>query len=796
MTDLPGIGASAPDPEWNATVTPVDDVTVLTMIDRAARLAPAAPAIETRSGTTTTYGQLVEDSSALARLLSSLGVAAGTSVAILGSRSASTVTSILGTVRSAAAYVPLDPTWPTRRLVDLLDARSAEVLLTDRRTLALAQAVGWSSTSVTHVVCPDLAASPAWQETFRGHSISTFFDEMLAEEDPSRAAGLTLRATDTSDGSAELEKYQEYVSGLVRGATACPDPRIIEIGSGSGLMVAALAPFAAWYTATDPSWVSVERCASLGPNVDAHQCFAHEIDEQVDGEYDVCVVASTAQFFPGLDYLLDVVTAAGDHLAPDGVVVLADLLDPEDAGPGLLGVPVEVLRRLPTLVPAVSAVEILARPPGSVGDSVSQRYDAVIRYAPERTHGQGRAHGRVLTGADVEQVRHDGPAVPPPAAADPCYTIFTSGSTGQPKGVLVTHRSLTNLVGWLNPRFDVGPTDKVLFTTSFCFDLSVYDMFGVLAAGATVRLASDAEVAEPDLLLDAIRDEAVTIWDSTPGAFGMVLSMGRNRGDTLVGSLRMVLLSGDWIPVDMPGRVREIFGEGCKVVALGGATECTVWSNVHVVETVDPSWPSIPYGRPIHNARYYVLDDGLRACPVDVEGELYIAGDCVALGYVGRPGLTASSFVADPWAPAPGERMYRTGDRACWLEWGEMQFRGRLDDQVKVRGYRIELGEVWSALVGCDTVLSGAVLTVATKAGPSLVGAYVPALPEVSPRQVKEELGRSLPRYMIPDRIVPVDEIPLTRTGKTDKDRLLEIVMPQRPSTENRHPPQTSRKTR
>jgi acyl-coenzyme A synthetase/AMP-(fatty) acid ligase len=211
---------------------------------------------------------------------------------------------------------------------------------------------------------------------------------------------------------------------------------------------------------------------------------------------------------------------------------------------------------------------------------------------------------------------------------------------------------------------------------------------------------------------------------------------------------------------------------------------------------VDPSWPSIPYGKPIQNARYYILDERLRACPTGVEGDLYIAGECVALGYTGRPSLTASRFVADPWSLAPGERMYRTGDRARWLEWGAMQFRGRLDDQVKVRGYRIELGEVWSALVGCDQVLSAAVLTVPTKAGPSLLGAYVPARPEVSPRQVKDELGKSLPRYMIPDRLIPVEAIPLTRTGKTDKERLLQIVMPQRPPSEDRHPTEGQRKRR
>jgi amino acid adenylation domain-containing protein len=771
----------------------LDDTTVVTMIDRAAERVPDAPAIRTCTGDTTTFRGLVEDSTALAALLADLGVGRGSSVAILGSRSASAVTSIVGTARSAAAYVPLDPTWPVRRLVDLLEAREVEVLVTDRRTLPLAQAVAWSSATVAHVVCPDLAAPAAWHGSFRGSGVSAFFDELLAEEDPARAAGFGLRSTDDPDGSDDLARYREHVCGLVRRAAPRPEPRILEIGSGAGTLAAALAPTASRYTATDPSQVSVERCAALGPSVDAHRCFAHEVDYVINGQYDLCLVASTAQFFPGLDYLLDVVTATGNRLAPDGVLVLADVPGLEEAGPGLLGVPEAVLRRLPALVPGVSAVEILERAPGSVGDSLVRRYDAIVRYDPERSPGRGRTQGVVHTGAAVEERRQRGRVAEPPVAEDPCYTIFTSGSTGIPKGVLVSHRSVTNLVDWLTPLVDVGSADTVLFTTSFCFDLSVYDIFGVLAAGASIRLASDAEVAEPDLLLDAIRDEGITIWDSTPGAFGMVLSMGRNRGDTLLGTLRLVLLSGDWIPVAMPGQVRSTFGHGCTVVAMGGATECTVWSNVHVASDVDPSWPSVPYGRPMTNARYYVLDKQLRTCPVDVEGDLYIAGECVALGYVGRPGTTASSFLPDPWAPVPGERMYRTGDRACWLAWGELQFRGRLDDQVKVRGYRIELGEVWSALVGCETVLAGAVLTVTTKAGPSLIGVYVPAVPDVSPREVKAELGRTLPRYMVPDRIVPVEAIPLTRTGKTDRDRLLQLVIPSRESTANAHPTPTSR---
>ncbi|WP_159086747.1 AMP-binding protein [Actinomyces sp. Marseille-P3109] len=752
------------------------------MIDRVAERNPDALAIRNGTGESVTFASLVEDSVALAALLADLGTGRGASIAILGSRSASTITSIIGVVRSAAAYVPLDPTWPVRRLVDLLEVRKIEVLITDRSTLPLAQAVSWSSDTVSHIICPDITVPDAWRDSFHGERLSRFFDEMLAEEDPARAAGFNLRSTDGTDGSLDLEKYRNHVCRLVHDVEPTREPRILEIGAGAGTLAEVLAPTASCYTATDPSSVSVERCVALGSGIDAQQCFAHEIAVALDKEYDLCLLASTAQFFPGLDYLLEVVAAVRERLAPDGVLVLADLPDVEDAGPGQLGVPKAMLRQLSALVPGVSSVEIRMREPGSVGESLAQRYDAVVRYAPGRTEAYRRIRGLVHTGAVVDERRLLGrsPGVVP-IAEDPCYTIFTSGSTGGPKGVLVSHRSLTNLVDWLNPRFGIGPTDTILHTTSFCFDLSVYDIFGILAAGASIRLASEAEVTEPDLLLDIIHDEGITIWDSTPGVFGMILSMGRNRGDTLLGTLRVVMLSGDWIPVDMPNRARERFGDSCTVVAMGGATECTVWSNVHIAADIDPLWPSIPYGRPITNVRYYVLDEKLRSCAVDVEGDLYIAGECVALGYVERPGLTASAFLADPWAAVPGQRMYRTGDRACWLQAGELQFRGRLDDQVKVRGYRIELGEVRRALVRCESVIDGTVVTVGTKTGPSLVGVYVPATPKATPQHVKEELRRVLPTYMIPERIVQVESIPLTRAGKTNREQLLQDILPNRP---------------
>jgi surfactin family lipopeptide synthetase A len=274
------------------------------------------------------------------------------------------------------------------------------------------------------------------------------------------------------------------------------------------------------------------------------------------------------------------------------------------------------------------------------------------------------------TGAD--RTPSEPPAADPArdaTAEDLAYVIFTSGSTGRPKGVLVRHRAAVNLVEWVNRTFAVGPGDRLLFVTALSFDLSVYDVFGTLAAGASIRLVDEAERAEPQRLARALRDRADHLLGLGAGGAAAARAVPRRpgRGPATDAALRLVFLSGDWIPLSLPGAVRRAF-PAAEVVSLGGATEATVWSNFHRVGELDPDWPSIPYGRPIANARYHVLDRRFEPCPVGVPGDLYIAGECLSDGYAAAPALTAAQFLPDPFAAEvgapPGGRLYRTGDRA------------------------------------------------------------------------------------------------------------------------------------
>src|SRR6185436_4879623 len=357
------------------------------------------------------------------------------------------------------------------------------------------------------------------------------------------------------------------------------------------------------------------------------------------------------------------------------------------------------------------------------------------------------AHVICLDELFIRPIRPIGPIRPIRSTPDDlAYVIFTSGSTGTPKGVMVRHRPVVNLLRWAHRTFAFSPADRVLFVTSLSFDLSVFDVFGLLAAGGSIRIATEEEIRDPERLLRALADEPITFWDSAPAALEQTVPFLSAVDPALPAALRLVFLSGDWIPVSLPDRIRGRF-PGARVISLGGATEATVWSNVFPVEEVDPAWTSIPYGRPIDNASYHVLDAQLAPCPVGVPGDLYIGGGCLADGYAREPELTAEKFLPDPWGARPGARLYRTGDRARYRPDGNLEFLGRRDHQVKIRGFRIELGEIEAAL----SALAGVREAVVVAREERLV-AYVAG--DADADALRQALRERLPDYMVPAAFV------------------------------------------
>ncbi|GLX40357.1 dihydroaeruginoic acid synthetase [Streptomyces roseochromogenus] len=271
------------------------------------------------------------------------------------------------------------------------------------------------------------------------------------------------------------------------------------------------------------------------------------------------------------------------------------------------------------------------------------------------------------------------------------YVIFTSGSTGTPKGVEVSHRAAVNTVEDIDERYRVGPEDRVLAVSALDFDLSVWDVFGPLAEGGALVLVDDGDRRDAHRWRALCERHGVTVWNSVPALMDMLLTAADGAG--LPETLRLALLSGDWIGLDLPGRLARATDGRCRLVALGGATEAAIWSNAHEVTGVPGHWRSVPYGRPLANQRFRVVDPHGRDCPDWVPGELWIGGAGVARGYRGDPELTRERF------PEAGDgRWYRTGDQGRYWPDGTLEFLGRIDHQVKINGFRVELGEIESVL--------------------------------------------------------------------------------------------------
>jgi len=310
------------------------------------------------------------------------------------------------------------------------------------------------------------------------------------------------------------------------------------------------------------------------------------------------------------------------------------------------------------------------------------------------------------------------PAVSPDSLA---YVIYTSGSSGEPKGVMIDHRGPVNTLRDINRRFGVGPDDRVLALSALSFDLSIYDIFGVLGSGGTVVIPDPCKLRDPGHWLEKIRTSRVTIWNSVPALMQMLTEYLNGSSELLPECFRLVLLSGDWIPIDLHDTVRAMAPKS-QVISLGGATEASVWSILYPVETVDPAWKSIPYGMPMENQRIHVLDERMEPCCEWTKGELYIGGVGLALGYLGDPEKTASRFLR--W-DLGGERLYRTGDLGRFVPDGYVEFLGRSDAQVKIRGHRIELGEIEAALLSHPQVKDAIAVAAEGEKGRKFLIGYV-----------------------------------------------------------------------
>ncbi|WP_433524306.1 amino acid adenylation domain-containing protein [Nocardia pseudovaccinii] len=442
-----------------------------------------------------------------------------------------------------------------------------------------------------------------------------------------------------------------------------------------------------------------------------------------------------------------------------------------------------VLRRSPDLLIAIYGVlragcAYVPIDPNYPADRIATVVqESRARYAITTPDLDVAATGPELTRLTVYPEYDDDPGESRTAPSDLAYVIFTSGSTGRPKGVMVEHRSVVNRLTWMQNRYPLDSTDVILQKTPATFDVSVWELMWWTTAGARVALLEPDGERDPRRIVDAIEAHGVTVMHFVPSMLGPFLSELSRDPAALrrVSTLERVFCSGEALPAELVSRFGKVFAalpETPQLVNLYGPTEATVDVSYFDCPTGATELEVVPIGRPIENITLLILDDNGRRVPLGMQGELNIAGVGVARGYLDRPDLTAAAFVDDP--SVPGGRRYRTGDIARWLADGTIEYLGRRDDQVKIRGNRVTLGEVENQLLACPGVRAAAVIDQPSQShGSYLIGYFVTeSAGSASDETVAAHLARHLPAYMVPSRIIQLDEIPLTANGKLDRRAL------------------------
>src|SRR5690606_24139267 len=350
-----------------------------------------------------------------------------------------------------------------------------------------------------------------------------------------------------------------------------------------------------------------------------------------------------------------------------------------------------------------------------------------------------------------------------------CYIIYTSGSTGRPKGVMIEHRNVVRLFFNESPLFDFDENDIWTMFHSFCFDFSVWEMYGALFFGGKVIVIPKSTAQDSAAYAELLEIKNVTVLNQTPSAFYLLQEHILDRKPNL--NIRFIIFGGEALNPSKLKQWKETYPK-CKLINMYGITETTVHVTYQEINQEHCESSKSVIGKPIPTLYTYVLDENQKQAPYGVEGELYVGGAGLARGYLNMPDLTSERFILDHLGSEPSARLYRTGDLAKMHEDKELEYLGRIDDQVKIRGFRIELAEIESVLLEMPTINQAIVLANEDQAGNKRLVAYLVTEAQLENDTITNHLATKLPSYMIPQLFVPIESIPLTSNGKVDKKNL------------------------
>jgi amino acid adenylation domain-containing protein len=744
---------------------------------------PDKPALKMEN-TTLTYRELEMRSNQVANWLICRHVKKETVVAIYMDRSINLVVSILGILKAGGAYLPLNTDYPFDRLKYILRETKANVLISEVNYLREINQLQWYSNDLHSVLCID--SKDFYKETeARNELMRKELWEYLGAQATDDIAGGGWMSSYTGEKFSR-EEMDEYADNAVNKLLPYLDKnkRVLEIGCASGITMYRVAPLVKEFYGTDLSQPIIDYnrqiCKEKGfDNIRLRCIEAEDISLLEERDFDVIIINSVVQAFSGFNYLRKIIGYALELLGENGILFLGDIMDLDKkdelvkdvhaykkANPyaaakldfsNEMFVPRAFFDDLKAELPCLKSVHH-ADKTGTIKNELSQfRYDVVLEIDKTYTAKEPVKKIKYQFDGRVLDEFSDDPCGVNVSPDQLSHIIFTSGSTGNPKGVMVEHRSLIKTVKNTN-YIDITPEDVVLQGCEISFDPSCLEIFGSLLNGATLCLISKKKLFNTSSLYSYLIKNDVTIVQFVASLFH--LHVDSNPG--IFSGVRLLMLGGE---VLSPAHIRKVKKACPNLTILNcyGPTENTI--NTTTFE-IDDEYDIIPIGKPVSNTGVYILNKQLKMQPPGVSGELFIYGDGLTRGYVNDEQLTKEKFIDDPFRP--GERMYRTGDLVRMRQDGNIEFLGRVDEQVKIKGHRVELKEIEKTFYGIPPVKQAVVMLSAQ----GILTAYITLHEDIETDMLKQLLAIDLPFYMIPQYIVKLEQFPLNVHGKVDRNAL------------------------
>ncbi|MDZ5645862.1 AMP-binding protein [Nitrospirillum sp. BR 11828] len=778
----------------------VDDVagqTILTRFSRWVALRPDAPALVDEAGSTT-FAALDAWSNRIAHWLGQAALAPETRVAVMMGRSRGYLAAALGVQKAGCVYVPLDPTQPLSRRRELVRIAGAEAMIVDIANLGDLRTLQWQCPSLAHGLCLDAADPAAMVEAPSVMMSTELWDHIAAEEvDDVNAGGWKSPFTGQPMAPEAMTAFGDNARRKLAPLLG-PTARVLEIGCASGFTMRRVAPLCGHYVASDISRLNAERAEAvarrLGLNhVVGRHLASHDIDLLPAGSFDLVILNSVIESFPGFGYLASVLDKAMALLRPGGALFLGNIWDldrkeayladlatfaRDHAGQGYhprldladnFFAPRAFFRDWAAGRPEAPSLDFSAiEAPGF--DPAPYDFDLVVRVDGR---GEGARRHRWIAGAAALEAL---PATAPTVEVTPdraAYLMFTSGTTGVPKGVVIEHRSVVNMAAAidrsLHQPMAQGRQLAATCNFTFAFDGSMHAIYTTLLNGHALHISGEDTRRDPSALHDFLERHDIDVCDATPSLFSLLADYWHDSGRST--RVRRFILGGEVIAEAALRRFFDVPAHrDASVVNQYGPSEACVCATQYLMTAA--TWREHlppPIGLPLDGIELRLTDGQGREVPDGVPGEIRIGGISVGRGYLGNPVQTAAYFQTD----AEGQRWYRTGDLARRLANGQLQFLGREDRQVKIRGHRVELGELETRLTKHPLIRHAVVLARDPRGtGDRILIAYVVPRPGFDAAEVRSALEAALPAWMVPAHILTVDALPMTSNGKLDEARL------------------------